>query len=94
VPAVGFLPHVGAALPGQPVELRVPPGVRELPLGGQQPLVLEPVQRGVERALRDLDDVAGNLLEALGDRVAVERPQRDDLEDKEIERALREIGLG
>ena len=41
----------------------------------------------------NLNDVARNLLEALRDRVTVNRTERDDLEDQEIESSLREIGF-
>ena len=46
------------------------------------------MQGGIERALRDLHDVARDLLEALSDSVAVDGAQGDDFEDEEIERAL------
>ena len=40
------------------------------------------------------DDLARDLLEALRDRIAVERTQGDDVEDQQVEGALRQIGFG
>ncbi len=94
MPARGLLFHEGAALLRQPVELRLPAGVGNLPFGRQQLPVLEPVQRRIERALLDLDDLAGDLLQPLRDCVTVQRPERHDFENQQIERALRQVGLG
>jgi hypothetical protein len=49
-----------------------------LPVRGEEPAIFEPVQRRIERSLRDLHHVAGNLLQALGDGVAVDRVERHD----------------
>jgi len=48
------------------------------------------VEGGIERALIDLDDGAGDLLQALRDAVAVGGLEREDLEDQHVERALRD----
>ena len=74
------------------IELRLATGVRHLPVRGQQPAVFEPVESGIERALRHLHDVARDQLKALRDAVAVNGPAGDDLKDQQVERALGEIG--
>ena len=51
------------------------------------------MQRRIERALLDLDDVVRELLQAVGDAVAMERPERDDFQDEQVERALRQVGF-
>src|SRR5262249_29298025 len=43
--------------------------------------------------LLHLQDVARDLLEPLRDRVAVNRPERDDLENEHVERALEQVGF-
>ena len=73
------------------VELGAAAGIGDLPRGGQPALVLELVEGWIERAFADLQHVAGHLLQALGDRPAVQRPERDDFEKQQVERALHEI---
>ena len=63
-------------LASEAIELRLATGVRHLPVRGQQPAVFEPVQGGIERALRHLHDVARDQLKALRDAVAVNGPAR------------------
>ena len=46
------------------------------------------MERGVERSLRYLERGRRDLADALGDRPAVLRLERDGLEDEEVERAL------
>ena len=50
-------------------------------------------QRGYEATIRragvHLQDVTRDLLQPLRDGVAVRRPQRDDLQDQDVERALK-----
>ena len=53
--------------------------------------MLEAIQRGIERALLDLQAVLRDLLDAEQDAVAVQRPQRDGLEDEEVEGALQQL---
>ncbi len=54
--------------------------------------MLEAIQRGIERALLNLQAVLRDLLNAEQDAVAVQRPQRDGLEDEEVEGALQQLG--
>ena len=51
------------------------------------------MERRIERALTDLDDLTRHLTQPLSDGVAVLRLAGDDRQDQQIERALREIGL-
>ena len=64
LPAARLFDQLLAAGLGQLVELRLAVVVGVAPLRGDQPLLLEPVQRRVERALVDLQDVARDLLDA------------------------------
>ena len=64
----------------------VRPGLRLQPS-----LLLEAMERRVQRALADLQDFAADLLNALGDGPAVRRLERDGLEDQQVERALNEV---
>jgi hypothetical protein len=50
------------------------------------------VKRRIERTLLHLQRVARDLLDALGDRPSVERPQVEDAQDEEVQRALDEVG--
>ena len=52
------------------------------------------MKRGIERTLGNLDDVARYLLKSLRDAVAVNGAKRDDLQDQQIERSLRQIRPG
>src|SRR5437762_1952065 len=49
------------------------------------------MQRGIERSLLYPQGIAGDLLQAFGDRPPVERLERQSLEDEQVESALREI---
>ena len=51
------------------------------------------MQRRVERSLGDLDHVAGNLLQALRDGIAVHRAKRDNFQDQQVQGALGQIGF-
>src|SRR5262245_11121559 len=91
LPVGAFAFEVLATRAGQVVELRAPPEVARLPLRGDPALLLELVQRGVERSVADLQRVIGDLPEALADRPAVHRLERQNLQDQEVERSLDEI---
>jgi len=56
--------------------------------------MLEPRQRGIERALFDEQGAAGNALDAQQDAVSVLFAERQRFEDEEIEGAGQELGLG
>jgi len=93
LPVEPFGGQLRPALPRQAVELGVATGLRRPPLGPKPAAVLEPVQRGVQRALLHLEGVFGDLLQTLPDGVAVERSERNDLQQQQVERALKKIGL-
>ena len=77
---------------GKTIEARAPVVLGRAPLGGDPALPLEALQRGIERALLDLQDVVGELADPLRDRPAVQRLERDRLQDQQIDGALNEIG--
>src|SRR5205807_8736290 len=52
------------------------------------------MQCRVQRALWDLKGFARDLMDALGDRPAVHRLERERFEDQEVERALRQVESG
>src|SRR5215471_13289725 len=85
--------ELAAAQRGQLVELRLPPGFRRRPLRSEPSALLETMEGRIERALLDLQHVAGDLLEPLGDGVAMDRSETHHFQDQQIERALQQIGL-
>ena len=89
--AAACSPSCGAARPRQLVVLGAPVVVGHVPLGLDPAATFEPVKRGIERALLHLQDVAGNLMDAFGDRPAVLRLERNGLENQQIERSLRQL---
>ena len=93
-PAFGFGFELGAAFGGEAVELGFAAGVGRPPLGGEELLVLKPVERGIKRALLDLQRLFRDELHALGDGVAVDRAERDNAQDEQVERALGEVKSG
>ena len=70
-PVGGFFFQLLAAGVGERVELGLAPGFAFRPLGLDPRLLLQPVERGIKRALLDLQDFSGNLLDALGNGPAV-----------------------
>src|SRR5262249_6362655 len=52
-PVCAFAGELATAGGGDLVELRAPAGRRDSPLGRDEAVVLEPVERGIERALID-----------------------------------------
>ena len=78
----------------QPVVLRAPAELRHRPFGLDPALVLEAVQGRVERALVDLQHVLGDLLDAFGDRPAVQGILLQRAQDEQVERAGQQIWDG
>src|ERR1700730_16971933 len=76
---------------GQRVELRAAVVLGRLPLGRDPASLFQLVQRGIERAIADLEDVTGHLLEALADRPAVKRLEREDFQNQEVQGALHQV---
>src|SRR5262249_6129124 len=77
---------------GEVVVLGAAAQLRDLPLGLDPAPVLETMEGRIERALVDLQDVLGNLLDALGDGPAVLGILLQRAEDQQIERAGQQIG--
>ena len=92
VPVGGFLFELLAAKTRERIELGAAIVFAGLPLGGDPALLFEFVKGGIERAVADLENVAGDLLEALADGPAVERFEGEDFEEEKIECALEKVG--
>ena len=91
LPIRNFRLQLFAALARERVKLRFPAGGGVFPLGLEPVLLLKTVQGGIEGTLRDLKEIPGNLLDALGDGVAVKGSGSDDLEDQHVESSLEEL---
>nr|WP_237050905.1 hypothetical protein [Luteitalea pratensis] len=55
--------------------------------------MFEPVERGIERALLDPQQVIGNLLDALRDCPAMQGFEGDRSHDQQVESALQDVRL-
>jgi hypothetical protein len=66
--------------------------VGRAPLGADPAPAQHPLERRVERALVDLEDVAGDLAEPERDPPAVHGLEGERLEDEHLERSLEEFG--
>src|SRR5580704_382590 len=75
----------------QRIKLRLSPRFRFRPFRFNPCLLFQPVQSGVERPLLNLKNFLRDLLNALGNRPAVLRLERDGLENEQIESSLNEI---
>src|SRR5687767_11467134 len=84
--------QVAAAGGGEGVEAGPAVVVGEAPLGAEQALPLEPVERGVERALVHGEDLERAGLDPLGDAPAVHGTQAEGLEHQHVEGALEQAG--
>src|SRR5262245_43422005 len=73
LPVLGFVGQLPAAGPGQPVELRRAVVVRAAPLRVDPALLLQTVQRRVQRTLVHGQDARRDLLDALRDPPPVHR---------------------
>src|ERR1700679_409005 len=82
---------MGAARGGELVELGFAASLGRLPCGFEQLLVFEAVKGRIERSLLHLQNLAGHLLNSLGDRIAVNGAKRNHPHDEEVEGSLREI---
>ena len=78
---------------GQLVVLRAPVVVRRAPRGLDPSSALEPMERGIQGALANIQCGAGDLMQALRDGPSVSRLERQRLENQEIECSLRKIEL-
>src|SRR5580765_5531462 len=80
-----------AAFPGQRVIACAAVVLGELPLGSNQALPLETVERRIERALPELQNALGPLLDPLGDAPSVHRLELQGLQHEHVEGALEEV---
>src|ERR687891_1703351 len=92
LPFPRFDRELTAARRGKVVILGAAAQLRDLPLGLDPALVLETMEGRIERALVDLQDVSGNLLDPLGDGPAVQGILLQRAQDQQIERAGQQIG--
>src|SRR5690242_16053160 len=90
-PGFGFRPKVAAPGAGERIELGAAIVLRASPLGRDQAIVLELVERRIQRSVAHLQRVGGDVTEAMADRPSVHRLQREHLEHEHVERALNEI---
>src|SRR5262252_6540899 len=74
------------------VEFGVAAEIRRLPLGFDPALMLEAMERGIERPLSDRERVVREELDSLRDAPPVERLPGNRLEDQQIQRALQQVG--
>src|SRR5204862_44885 len=90
-PAFELARELPSARGRERIELRLAARVGDSLLRPDPSLLLEAMQSRIERALRDLQGVPAHLLDALPDRPAVLRFERQRLEDQQIERALNQV---
>src|SRR5262249_17861520 len=91
IPVGGLFFKLLAAEPRQRIELGSAVILARLPLSLYPPLLLKLLQGWVKRSVADLQQVAGDLFQALPDRPAVERLKRQDLQDQEVQGSLDQI---
>src|SRR5690606_31860740 len=75
----------------QRVELGPPVVLRGAPFGRNPAVVLELVQRGIERSVAYLQHLVGDLPQALANCPAMERFEGEDLQQQQVEGALDQI---
>src|SRR5262245_63982515 len=87
-PLFGLLFELPTARSGERIKLGAATEFARLPLGPDPALLLELVQRRVQRSIAHPQLVAGDLAQSLTDRPAVERFERQNLEEQQVEGAL------
>jgi hypothetical protein len=90
-PGVPFQFELPASRLGEFVILGAAIVFRSTPLRFDPAAALESMECRVEGALLDVEDIAGDLLDALGDGPAVQRLKDESLKDEKVESALRQI---
>ncbi len=91
VPLFGFREEFAFASRREPVILRLALVFRLAPFARDPTLVFEAIQRRVERALLNLQTIFGNLLDAQQNAIAVQRTERNGLENEHVQRALQKV---
>lgn len=74
------------------VELCFAAGFVRTPFTADEALLFQAVKGGVERALFDLKNFAGDRLDPFSDRPAVPSLGSEGLKDQDVESALNEVG--
>src|SRR5690242_20286214 len=90
-PVGGFLFELGAAGRGQRIKFGLTARFGFFPLGFDPGFLFQAMQSRVERALLDLQNFTGNLLNALGDGPTVLGLGRNGFEDQEIQSSLDQV---
>src|SRR5580700_5693396 len=93
IPLFGFRLESALARSRETVVLGLAFIFRFAPFTGDPALVFQPVERGIERALLNLQAVFRNLLDAQQNAVAMQRAERDGLEDQHVQSALQQVDL-
>src|SRR5690349_2371025 len=92
-PALRLLSQGAPAGRGEAVKARASIALRRPPFARDEPLVLEALQRRVERALVHLERTVGDLLDALADPPSMHGGERERLQNEHLDRAAEDIGL-
>src|SRR5438270_8595858 len=89
---LGLSVQLFAALRRQPVEASLTVVLGSAPLSLEPALNQHPVEGRIKRAVLNCDAVAGSLLDALDNGIAVKRSGRDGAQDQQVKRARQQIG--
>ena len=96
-PAIALARQLRLARRGQLVVLRLVIGFADAPLGLQPAALFEAMQRRIERAGFDLEQIVRLRADRLADAVAVLRAPLQGPQDQHVERALKQLeplGIG
>src|SRR5687767_9903874 len=91
-PALRLVAQRAPARARESIVARAPVVRRFAPLALDQPAVLQPLQRRVERALIHLELAPRDLLDPLADAPAVQGRERQRLQDEKIDGAAKDFG--
>ncbi len=94
LPALSFDLELSSALRRQPIKLCVAARLGRTPFGDQKILVFQAMESGIQRALLDLQRLFRDHLDALRNRIAVNRPERHDSKNEQVQCALRKVEFG
>ena len=92
-PVLGLDLELPPAGRGQPIELRAPVVLGDLPRRTNPPAVFQPHERGVQRPLVQQQRLVRHPADALGDAVPVHRTEGvERLQNEQVEGALEHVG--